>query len=35
MNGVRNGFSILLEITPKYFATWDHSTGFTEPEHSS
>ena len=35
MNGVKNGFSVLLEITPKYFATWDHSTGFTEPEHSS
>ena len=35
MNGVKNGLSILLEITPKYFATWDHSTGFTEPENSS
>jgi nitroimidazol reductase NimA-like FMN-containing flavoprotein (pyridoxamine 5'-phosphate oxidase superfamily) len=35
MNGVKNGLSVLLEITPKYFATWDHSTGFTEPEHSS
>ena len=32
MNAVKNGFSVLLEITPKYFATWDHSTGFTEPE---
>ena len=28
MDGVKNGFSVLLEITPKYFATWDHSTGF-------
>ena len=35
MDGVKNGLSILLEITPKYFATWDHSTGLTEPEHSS
>src|SRR3972149_6972736 len=35
MNAVKNGFSVLLEITPKYFATWDHSTGFTEPEHFS
>ncbi len=35
MDGVKNGLSILLEITPKYFATWDHSTGFTEPENSS
>jgi len=34
MDGVKNGLSILLEITPKYFATWDHSTGFTEIEHS-
>lgn len=31
MDGVKNGFSILLEITPKYLATWDHSTGLTEP----
>ncbi len=30
MNGVKNGLSVLLEITPKYLATWDHSTGFTE-----
>lgn len=28
MDGVKNGFSVLLEITPKYFATWDHSSGF-------
>ena len=31
MDGVKNGFSVILEITPKYLATWDHSTGFTEP----
>lgn len=35
MDGVKNGLSVLLEITPKYFATWDHSTGLVEPEHSS
>ncbi len=29
MDGVKNGFSVILEITPKYYATWDHSTGFT------
>ena len=29
MDGVKSGFSVLLEITPKYYATWDHSTGFT------
>ena len=31
MDGVKKGVSVLLEITPKYLATWDHSTGFTEP----
>lgn len=31
MDGVKNGLSVLLEITPKYLATWDHSTGFIEP----
>ena len=31
MDGVKNGLSVLLEITPKYFATWDHSTGLIEP----
>ena len=31
MDGVKNGFSVILEISPKYYATWDHSTGFTEP----
>jgi uncharacterized pyridoxamine 5'-phosphate oxidase family protein len=29
LDGVKNGFSVLLEITPKYFSTWDHSTGIT------
>ena len=29
MDGVKNGFSVLLEITPRYYATWDHSTGIT------
>ena len=29
MDGVKNGFSVILEITPKYFATWDHSSGIT------
>jgi len=29
MDGVKNGLSVLLEITPKYFATWDHSTGIS------
>ena len=32
MDGVKNGMSVLLEITPKYLATWDHSTGLVEPE---
>ena len=31
MDGVKNGLSVLIEITPKYLATWDHSTGLTEP----
>lgn len=31
MDGVKNGLSVLLEITPKYLATWDHSTGLIEP----
>ena len=28
MEGVKKGFSVLLEITPKYFSTWDHSDAF-------
>ena len=31
MDGVKNGASVILELTPKYYATWDHSTGFQEP----
>lgn len=31
MDGVKNGLSVLVEITPKYMATWDHSTGLIEP----
>ena len=29
LDGVRNGFSVILELTPKYYSTWDHSTGIT------
>ena len=29
LDGVRNGFSVILEINPKYYSTWDHSTGIT------
>lgn len=29
LDGVKSGFSVLLEITPRYFSTWDHSTGIT------
>lgn len=29
MGGVRNGISAILEITPRYYSTWDHSTGIT------
>ena len=25
--GVENGISAILEISPKYYSTWDHSTG--------
>jgi len=28
LNGVKNGSSVLLELEPKYFATWDHSGAF-------
>ena len=28
LDGVKNGSSILLELKPKYLATWDHSTAF-------
>jgi len=29
LDGVQKGLSVLLEISPIYFATWDHSTGIT------
>lgn len=28
LDGVKEGMSVLLELEPKYFATWDHSTAF-------
>ena len=28
LDGVRSGSSVLLELEPKYFATWDHSGAF-------
>jgi len=27
LDGVKNGLSAILEISPKYYSTWDHSTG--------
>ena len=27
LDGVRSGFSAVIEIAPRYYATWDHSTG--------
>jgi len=30
LDGVKNGISVILEINPKYFSTWDHSTGITK-----
>ena len=27
LDGVRGEFSAVVEITPRYYATWDHSTG--------
>ena len=29
MAGVKNGISAILEINPKYYSTWDHSTGIS------
>ena len=29
LDGVKNGFSVILEVSPRYFATWDHSSGIT------
>lgn len=28
LDGVKNGQSVILELEPKYFATWDHSGAF-------
>ena len=28
LDGVKNGSSVILELEPKYFATWDHSNAF-------
>lgn len=28
LDGVKNGSSVLLELEPKYFSTWDHSGAF-------
>jgi len=30
LDGVRNGLSAIIVITPKYYSTWDHSTGITK-----
>jgi general stress protein 26 len=29
LTGVKNGFSVILEITPKFYSTWDHSSGIS------
>ncbi|KAG2472401.1 MAG: Pyridoxamine 5'-phosphate oxidase [Nitrosopumilales archaeon] len=29
LDGVKNGFSVVLEISPKFYSTWDHSSGIT------
>ena len=29
LKGVKEGLSVILTITPKYYSTWDHSTGIT------
>lgn len=29
LDGVKNGQSVILEITPRYYSTWDHSTGIS------
>lgn len=29
LDGVKNGFSVILEISPKFYSTWDHSSGIT------
>jgi len=30
LDGVKNGLSAIIEITPKYYSTWDHSTGISK-----
>ena len=29
LNGVKSGFSVILQLEPKYYSTWDHSSGIT------
>jgi len=29
LDGVKQGFSVILEINPKFYSTWDHSSGIT------
>lgn len=29
LNGVKSEVSVILELYPKYYSTWDHSTGIT------
>ncbi len=29
LDGVKNGFSVILEVRPKFYSTWDHSSGIT------
>ncbi len=30
LDGVKNAQSVILEITPRYYSTWDHSTGISD-----
>ncbi len=29
LTGVKNGLSVVLEVSPKFYSTWDHSSGIT------
>jgi len=29
LDGVKNGVSVILEVSPKFYSTWDHSSGIT------
>jgi len=29
LDGVKNGVSVILEVNPKFYSTWDHSSGIT------